>query len=103
MENEAIVGSIKKGQDKTISISVGEYDGRVYVYSRIIKANRGDTAEAAYPWLTARPDVIAELIPLFQQALEWARKRQVDIGEDIYSRGITKRMVRPLDPKNGQS
>ncbi len=69
---EAVIGEVRKGLSSVFRVSIGEFNGRSYVYCQLFWKDEGDAGpgERARAGLTFRPEMLRDLLPLFSQALE---------------------------------
>ena len=75
-ENTITIGEARRNRRDVIRVSVGQYDGRTFIYTQVIENEEGERGEGrpSRAGLTLRPGVLRDLIPLFEAALETAAK-----------------------------
>jgi len=75
--NVVDIGEVRKGLSSIFKVSVGEYNGRTYVYCQLWKKEEEENGpgEKTRLGLTLRPEALRGLIPLFSKALEEAAAR----------------------------
>jgi hypothetical protein len=77
MGEKTTVGTVSKNRQKLISVSIGTFEGTVYIYSAV---RRIGAAEDDIPWLAARPEVAKKLAGLLKEAVTLAEAKQAELG-----------------------
>jgi len=78
VDNIEVLGEVRKGPTLVLKVSVAEYYRKTYIYCQTWEKNEQDAGpgKLTHLGLTMRPNVLRDLIPLFQAALEKATARE---------------------------
>ena len=88
--NEQILGMVEKNRDSVIRVYVGDYLQRPYIYVRIFPREKLPEP-VPHPGLTLRPDMVRELLPLLNEALDVCAIRERIADDDDDSPDLRRR------------
>jgi hypothetical protein len=81
VENEQVIGVVRRNRLQNVRVSVGDYAGHTYVYCRIYPIDE-PPEPVHHPGLTLRSDTARQLLPLLTQAADICEARESVLREE---------------------